>query len=101
MFRCCVFIGLSIYSYSANIPSNSSSKEEMVCFTSSSSNQILEVLVWRFGVDQDNCIEGMSLWIVIQSWFQSLYCSSMSPFSENADLFSHIASVIGHPFHLM
>ena len=40
----CLILGM-------NIPSNSSSKEEMVCFTSLLSNQILEVLVWRFGVD--------------------------------------------------
>ena len=90
-----------MYLYSANIPSSSSSKEKMVCFTFLLSNWILEVLVRRFGVDQDNCIEVILLWIVILSWYQSLYCSSMLPFLENADSFSHVASVIGYPFHLM
>ena len=51
----------------------------------------------EYGTDMDR-----TLWfLVFQSWCWFLYIANRFPLFENAVLASHVASVIGYPFHLI
>ena len=57
---------------------------------------------WKFRsiFSSGSCQESFDVRL-LHSWCCCLYSSNRSPLSENADLGSHKASVIGYPSHLM